>query len=382
VATTKRDYYEVLGIAKTASIDDIKSAYRKLAKEYHPDMNPNDRKAAEEKFKELSEAYEVLSDAKKRQVYDQYGHEAANQNFGPGGFDFRRDFTHTSDLRDIFGDIFGGGFGESEGGNLIDMLFGGTGRARGRRGPARGRDIHIRLRLTLEEIALGTEKELRFSRFEKCDTCNGRGGKDVTTCPQCRGKGQVQTVTRSVFGQMVQVTACPRCEGSGQSVKDVCTICDGEGRVRRERVMKVRIPAGVSSENFMPIHDEGHWSPGGNGDVRLEFEEKEHPLFARAGDDIIVELPMTPAAAALGLELEVPTLEGRKKIKIPAGIQHGHVIRIRNGGIKHLDGGRGDELIRVVIQVPERLSSREKDLYKELLKVQSEPPPEPRRVRE
>jgi len=379
MTATQRDYYEVLGVPRTASVDEIKSAYRKLAKEYHPDMNPNDRKAAEEKFKELSEAYEVLSDAKKRQVYDQYGHEAANRNFGPGGFDFRRDFTHTSDLRDIFGDIFSGGSGESEGGGLFDIMFGG-GRGRGRGGPSRGRDIHIRLRLSLEEIALGTEKELRFSRFEKCATCNGLGGKDVMTCSQCRGQGQIQTVARSVFGQMVQVTACPRCRGSGQVVKDACSTCSGEGRVRRERVLKARIPAGVSAENFMPIHDEGHWGPGGSGDVRLEFEEKEDALFTRHGDDIVIELPLHPALAALGTEFDVPTLEGSKKVKIPAGIQHGQVIRIRNAGIKHLDGGRGDELIRVVIQIPDRLSNREKELYRELVKAQSGAQPAPKKA--
>jgi molecular chaperone DnaJ len=380
MAATKRDYYDVLGVSKTASVDEIKSAYRKLAKEYHPDMNPNDRKAAEEKFKELSEAYEVLSDAKKRQVYDQYGHEAANRNFGPGGFDFRRDFTHTSDLRDIFGDIFAGAGGEPEGGGLFDLLFGGGG-GRGRGGPSRGRDIHIRLRLSLNEIALGTEKELRFSRFERCTTCNGRGGKDVMTCTQCRGHGQVQTVARSVFGQMVQVTTCPRCHGSGQVVKVVCPTCSGEGRVRRERVLKARIPAGVSAENFMPIHDEGHWGPGGSGDVRLEFEEKEDALFTRVGDDIIIELPLTPALAALGTELDVPTLEGSKKVRIPAGIQHGQVVRLRNAGIKHLDGGRGDELVRVVIRVPDRLSNREKELYRELAKAQGDAQPEPRKAR-
>jgi molecular chaperone DnaJ len=379
MAAAKRDYYEVLGLARTATVDEIKTAYRKLAKEYHPDMNPNDRKAAEEKFKELSEAYEVLSDPKKRQVYDQYGSEAANQNFGPGGFDFRRDFTHTADLNDIFGDVFAGGSGE--GVNLIDLLFGGTGRGRSRGGQALGRNIHIRLRLSLEEIALGLEKELKFSRFEKCETCNGKGGANVLTCPQCRGQGQVQTTTRSVFGQMVQVTPCPRCHGGGKVVKDVCLTCNGEGRVRRERVLKVRIPAGVSGENFMPIHDEGHWGPGGSGDVQLEFEEKEHPLFTRHGDDIVLELPVLPAVAALGGEVDVPTLEGARRVKIPAGIQHGQAIRIRNGGIKHLDGGRGDELIRIIIRVPERLSNREKELYRELQKAQSEPTPEPRKAR-
>lgn len=371
MAATKRDYYEVLGVKRDAGIDDIKIVYRRLAKQYHPDMNPGNRKEAEEKFKELSEAYEILSDPRKRQVYDQYGHEAAQRNFGPGGFDFRRDFTHVNDLRDIFGDLFqGGGF---EGGSLFDLLFDGSGRGPTRERTGRGHDIHIRLRLTLEEIADGAEKELKFSRFEKCEACHGKGGRELTTCPQCRGRGEVQTVTRSFFGQVVQVTTCPRCRGSGQIVKDVCPVCEGAGRVRRERVLKVRIPAGVSSENYLPIHDEGHWGPAGPGDVRLEFEEKEHPLFSRRGDDVAFELPISPAAATIGQELEVPTLNGKRKIKIPAGVQHGEVIRIRSAGIKHIDGGgRGDELIRIAIAISEKPSAREKELYKELLRAQGD----------
>ncbi|MEO0108305.1 MAG: DnaJ domain-containing protein, partial [candidate division WOR-3 bacterium] len=236
---TKRDYYEVLGVSRNASPEEIKSAYRRLAKEYHPDMNPGNRKEAEEKFKELSEAYEVLSDATKRSLYDQYGHEAANRNFGPGGFDFRRDFTHVNDLRDIFGDLLGG-FADIGGGSIFDSLFG-TPKSSPRT-DSRGRDIRIRLRLPLEEIALGTEKELRFSRFERCADCRGRGGKDIATCTQCAGRGEVQRVSRSVFGQMVQITVCPRCRGSGQAVKDICSTCQGQGRVRKERTLKVRIP--------------------------------------------------------------------------------------------------------------------------------------------
>lgn len=374
----RRDYYEVLGVSRNATEDEIRAAYRRLAKEYHPDMNPKDRKAAEEKFKELSEAYEVLSDPKKRELYDQFGHEAASQNFGPGGFDFRRHFTHVNDLRDIFGDIFGG-LGDT--GSIFDTLFGGA-QVRREAYDNRGGDIRIRLRLDLTEIALGTEKELKFSRMEKCGACNGRGGKDVTTCPQCRGQGQVRTMSRSFFGSVIQVTTCPRCRGQGQVVRDTCPTCQGEGRVRRERTLKVRIPAGVGNENYMPLHNEGHWGPGGAGDVRLEFEEKEHPLFTRRGNDIICELPITPAMAALGSEVEIPTLEGRKRIKIPAGIQHGEYIRLRNGGIKHLDGGRGDQLVRIVIAIPETLNEREKELYRALLREQSGKTIKPRKIQQ
>jgi len=379
MATTKRDYYEVLGVKRDAGLDEIKTAYRRLAKQYHPDMNPGNRKESEERFKELSEAYEVLSDTRKRQVYDQYGHEAASQNFGPGGFNFGRDFTHVDDLRDIFGGVFGGSFGDFTGEGLMDMIFGGrTGRRR--TGRARGHDIRIQLRLTLEEIANGTEKELRFARYEKCETCNGKGGKDLVTCPDCRGQGQVQSVARTIFGQMMQVSACPRCGGAGRTVKEPCPTCQGAGRVRRDRVLKVRVPSGVSQDTALPLHGEGHWGPSGSGDVRLEFEEKPHELFTRVEDNVVFELPITPAQAALGAELEVPVLGGRRTIKIPAGIQHGQAIRVRGAGVKGLDGNRGDLLIRVAIVVPDRLSSRERELYRELQRNPGEPPPGPRKV--
>jgi molecular chaperone DnaJ len=372
MAATKRDYYEVLGVPKTAGVDEIKSAYRKLAKEYHPDMNPNDRKAAEEKFKELSEAYEVLSDPKKRQVYDSYGHEGVDQRYYPGGFDPRRDFTHYEDLGDVttlIRRIFPSFFGGDDAFDMDDQR------------PRVGGNITIRLSLSLEEIALGSEKELSYSRFERCSTCNGVGGKNAVTCPQCQGLGEVRAVSGRGFIQMVRTMPCPHCHGSGKVIKDVCPTCQGEGRVRHKRILKMRVPAGVSSEVSIPIHNEGHWGPGGWGDVRLEFEEKEHELFTRHGDDIVIELPLTPALAALGTELDLPTLEGSKRVKIPSGIQHGQVIRIRNAGIKHLDGGRGDELIRIVIRVPERLSNREKELYRELQRVQGETEPSPRKVR-
>ena len=330
-ATAKRDYYEVLGVSRTASPDEIKTAYRRLAKEYHPDMNPTNRKEAEEKFKELSKAYEVLADPQKRRVYDQYGHEAANQNFGPRGFDMN-DFAreHQGDLHDIFGDLFSGGVsGDGEPGSLFDLMFGGGQRTRRQERTGRGGDIRIRARLSLEEIAEGVEKELTFTRYEKCDTCGGKGGKGVSTCPQCRGSGQVQTISRSVFGQMVQITSCPRCHGTGQLVKEVCPTCHGEARVRHERTLRVRIPCGVAEDRYMTIPGEGHWGPAGKGDVRLEFEEKEHPLFRRQEDNLIVELVISPAHAALGAEVDIPMLKGTHRLKIPAGIQNGNVVRVR-----------------------------------------------------
>jgi molecular chaperone DnaJ len=381
MAATKRDYYEVLGITRNATEEQIKQAYRKLAKQFHPDMNPDNRKEAEEKFKELSEAYEVLLDKDKRQLYDQYGHEGVSRKFGPGGFDPRRDFTHAEDLRNIFGDLLEG-FGDFGFGiNLGDVLFGFGGRESQIRKATRGRDIHVRLRLDLEEIAEGTTKEINISRFEKCAECQGKGGKGTQTCSVCKGQGQTRRVSRDAFRQFIQVVStCPNCGGQGEMVKDLCQNCKGEGRVRVERKIKVRIPAGVQSGNYLPLHGEGHYGPAGRGDVLIEVEEKEHPLFTRQNDDIVVEVPISITTAALGGEIEVPTLNGKKALKINSGTQPNSVFRIRGAGIKHLDGGRGDELIRVTVHIPEKLSSREKELLKELAKNQTESVPPPRKI--
>jgi molecular chaperone DnaJ len=373
---TKRDYYDVLGVPRTAGEADIKAAYRRLAKEYHPDRNPENRAEAEEKFKELSEAYEVLVDAGKRRTYDAYGHEGVSRQFGPGGFDFGRDFTHSEDLNDIFGDILRG-FGGSGGGGIFDLLFGGApGRSHQR---ARGGDIRIRLPLTLEEIANSVTREVTFSRFEACPECAGRGGKEFEQCPTCHGQGQVRHRANSLFGQFVQVGACPDCDGRGERVKERCRDCGGTGRQRKPRTLKVRIPAGVSNGNYLPLHNEGHHGPGGCGDVIVEIVEKEHPLFLRRGDDVIVELPVSYPDAALGVKLKVPTLGGEKEIEIPAGTQPGALIRLRGAGVKHLDGGTGDQFVRVVIDVPKRVSREEKSLLKKLSEARGEPPAGPRR---
>ncbi|MEO0079835.1 MAG: molecular chaperone DnaJ [candidate division WOR-3 bacterium] len=375
--TTKRDYYEVLGVSRNATQDEIKSAYRRLAKEYHPDRNPDNRAEAEEKFKELSEAYEVLADENKRRLYDTYGHEGVSRHFGPGGFDFRRDFTHVDDLSDIFGDLlrgFGGGVGP---GGLFDLLFGDA-RVRSRVAE-RGGDIRIRLRLTLEEVASGTTKEITFSRYEACPDCSGRGGTGTAVCPVCRGAGQVQRRSSSIFGQFVQVSTCPECRGRGERVRDVCRRCEGSGRIRHQRTLKVRIPAGVSTGVRLPLHGEGHYGPAGNGDVVIEIEEKEHPLFLRQGDDIVVEVPVGIATAVLGGKVKVPTLAGEREIDLPAGTQSGTVFRLRGAGVKRLDGGVGDELVRIVVHIPKRLSREERELYRQLKEKALEPIPEPRR---
>ena len=372
---TKRDYYEVLGLSRTATQDEIKSAYRRLAKEYHPDRNPDSKTEAEEKFKELSEAYEVLANGDKRQLYDRHGHAGVSSQFGPGGFNFRRDFTHTDDISDLFGDLLRG-FGGGSGG-VFDLLFGG-GRSR-RRQARRGGDIRIRMRLSLEEIADGVTKEIAFSRYEACSVCKGKGGTDEETCPTCGGRGQVQQQTNSVFGRFVQVAVCPTCGGSGRRVKNPCGSCKGEGRVRHKRKLKVRIPAGVSDGNYIPLHNEGNYGPGGKGDVLVEINQKDHPLFVRHGDDLAVEVPIALATAVLGGRIEVPTLKGDKRIDIKAGTRMGSIVKIRGAGIGHLDGGRGDELVRVVLHVPAHLSREEKELWKKLAQVHAEDIPSPRR---
>ena len=372
---TKRDYYDVLGVPRSANPDEIKSAYRKLAKQHHPDQNPGNRSESEERFKELSEAYEVLIDRSKRRLYDQYGHEGVSRQFGPGGFDFSRDFTHVDDITDIFGDIirgFGGGFAS---GGLFDFLFGGRGQQR----TQRGGDIRIRMKLTLEEIAQGLLKEVSFSRFEACKECNGEGGTNWETCPTCRGQGRIQRQTNSVFGRLMQVSACPACGGQGRRAKDVCKACGGEGRVRRQRTLKVRIPAGVSSGNYIPLHGEGHYGKGGGGDVLVEIEEKEHPLFLRRGDDIVIDVPVSIAQAVLGGKVVVPTLSGEKRVDLPAGTAPGTILRVRGAGIKRLDGGQGDELVRVKLHVPAKLSSEEKKLWKKLAEIKSGEIPPPHR---
>lgn len=372
---TKRDYYEVLGVSRNASQEEIKAAYRRLAKQYHPDRNPENRKEAEEKFKELSEAYEVLADPEKRRLYDTYGHEGVSAQFGPGGFDFGRHFTHTEDLEDIFGDLLRGFSGS---GSIFDLLFGSES-PRTVRQRSRGKDIVIRMRLSLEEIAQGVTKEVTFSRFERCDGCGGAGGTGRVVCGTCRGQGQVRRQTSSFFGQFVQISTCPDCGGSGERVKTVCAKCSGEGRIRRNRTLKVKIPSGVTPDTPLVLRGEGHWGPGGAGDVIIEIEEKEHPYFLRQGDDLVVELPITIPVAVLGGRVSVPTLNGRREVEIPPGTAPGTLLRLRGEGIRRMGGSSGDLIIRISVHIPKNLSARERQLYRQLAEIASEPAPEPRK---
>jgi len=356
----KRDYYQTLGVERNASQDEIKKAYRKLALQYHPDRNPGN-KDAEEKFKEAAEAYEALSDPQKRQRYDQFGHE------GMRGTDFRP-FTDVNDIFSTFGDIFGGGFG----GSIFDEMFGTQTRQRRGSAASPGSDLKIRLKLTLEEISTGVEKKIKIKKWKSCETCGGSGARSthgLTTCPVCKGTGELRQVSRSVFGQFVNITTCQNCGGEGKVIKEPCTTCHGEGRVQGESTIKVSIPAGVSEGNYIPLRGEGNVGRRGGpgGDIIVAIEEDPHQVFTRNGDDVILDLLVSYPEAVLGADIEVPTLTGRAKLRVDAGTQSGKVLRMRDKGIPHLNGyGRGDQLVRVNVWIPTSVNSSERDLLGQL----------------
>lgn len=345
----------------------IKKAYRKLAMEWHPDRNA-DKPDAEARFKEISEAYAVLSDPDKRARYDQFGHAGAGAGgFGGAGMDI--------DPFEIFRSFMGGfGFGD---------IFGGQGGGGGGRGPRtyRGKDLQLKMPLTLEEIAEGVKKKIRVQRFEACEVCSGSGakeGSEPVTCSTCKGAGEVQQVTRSFLGQVVNITACPDCRGRGKIIEETCDHCRGEGRVRNHATLEIEVPAGVRDNNYMTLNGEGHAGPwnGPSGDLAVVFEEKEHELFERHEDDILYSMSISVPEAVLGAEVDVPTLQGPLALEVPAGVQSGKVLRMRGKGIPHLNNhGKGDQLVQIRVYIPEKLGSDAKELFQKLREVDGVNPP-------
>lgn len=357
---SKRDFYEILGVAKSADADEIKKAYRKMALKYHPDKNPGD-KAAEDKFKEAAEAYEVLSNPEKRKRYDQFGHQGVGGASGGGGYGgggFSMD-----DIFSQFGDIFGGAFGGGGGG------FGGS---RSGRRVTKGSNLRIKVKMTLDEIANGAEKKIKVNKFVSCKSCNGSGAKSSTgikTCNTCRGTGHVTKVTSTFLGQMQTTAVCPSCHGEGQTVTDKCGSCHGDGIVRDEDTMSLNIPAGVEDGMQLSVNGKGNAAPRGgiNGDLIVVIEEVEHPDLKRDGVNLYYDAYINFADAALGAQIEVPLIDGRAKLKIEEGTQSGKILRLRGKGLPELNGyHKGDLLVCVNVFTPNKLSKEEKALMEKL----------------
>jgi molecular chaperone DnaJ len=365
---TKRDYYEILGVNKTASSDEIKSAYRKLAMQYHPDRNK--ATDAEEKFKEISEAYAVLSDQNKRQQYDQFGHAGIDMRYS------QEDIFRGVDFEDILRDFGIGGFGGfGRGGSIFDVFFGG---GRGREGPRRGSDILYELAIEFNEAATGKKIELEVPRTETCEVCHGSGAKPGTspkTCPTCHGSGQVNRTQNTPFGRFMTTSACGTCRGNGQIIDSPCMTCHGSGKVQKRRKIEVKIPPGVETGSRLRVPGEGEAGEKGgpSGDLYVEIYVKPHSMFTRKDNNILMEVTISFTQAALGDEILVPTLDGQARMKIPPGTQNGHIFRLRGKGFPSLHiSGKGDQLVKIKVDVPTKLNDKQKQLLREFAEISGE----------
>ncbi len=353
----KRDYYEALGIAKSASDDEIKKAYRKLAKKYHPDLNPNDKKA-EESFKEVSEAYEILSDSQKRSRYDQFGHAGVDPNYGTGG-GFNGGFGGV-DLGDLFGDLFGGGFGG----------FGGSRRSANPNAPRRGADVRISLVLSFMEAAHGCKKTVNVTKQETCSSCSGSGaaaGTTPETCSDCRGTGNVTVQQRTPFGVMQSSQPCQRCAGKGKIIKTPCSKCHGGGKISAKKTVEINVPAGIDDDQSLRISNMGDagTNNGPSGDLIVIITVRPDTLFERDGYDVHVKMPLTYSQVVLGADVIVPTIDGKVEYKVPEGTQSGSVFRLRGKGIQYVNGrGRGDQYVNVFLETPRKLNKTQREALK------------------
>lgn len=359
----KRDYYEVLGVEKGATDDEIKKAYRKLAKKYHPDMNPGD-KEAEQKFKEANEAYEVLSDSQKRSRYDAYGHAGVDPSYGAGGGGGYAGFDGGfGDISDIFESFFGG--------------MGGMGGGARRRGPQPGSDIQMSMAISFEEAAFGVTRQVDVPKIDQCDACGGSGAERGTTaekCPTCNGTGQVRVSQRTAFGSFSTARPCTNCGGTGKIIKSPCKQCGGKGKVRRTRKVDVHIPAGIDDGQTVYLRGQGNAGDQGApaGDLLVTVTVRPHPIFERQGSDVYCEIPITFTQAALGAEIEVPTLYGKVSYTVPEGTQTGTMFRLRDKGMPRVQGsGKGSQFVTVTVEVPKKLNNRQKELLRELESLES-----------
>ena len=364
MAEQKRDYYEVLGVSRGASEDEIKKAYKKMARKYHPDLNPGD-KTAEEKFKEVNEAYEVLSDADKKARYDQYGHAGVDPNFGAGGFgggfDGSFDF---GDLGDIFGSFFGGGFG--------------GGRRTNPNAPQRGESIRMSIAISFEEAAFGCEKAVTVERYETCDTCHGNGcapGTSPEVCPDCHGTGTVQVRRQTPMGVFATSSPCPKCGGKGRIIHQPCKDCRGSGMVRKKKTIQASIPAGIDNGQTISIRGQGNAGKNGGpaGDLLITITVRPHEMFRREGTSVLCEAPITFTQAVLGAELEIPTIDGKVKYTLPEGTQSGTTFRLKGKGIPSINGrGRGDQYVTVYLETPKHLNKEQKEALKNFAETMGE----------
>ena len=364
MAEQKRDYYEVLGVSRGASEDEIKKAYKKMARKYHPDLNPGD-KTAEEKFKEVNEAYEVLSDADKKARYDQYGHAGVDPNFGAGGFGggFDGSFDFGA-LGDIFGSFFGGGFG--------------GGRRTNPNAPQRGESIRMSIAISFEEAAFGCEKAVTVERYETCDTCHGNGcapGTSPEVCPDCHGTGTVQVRRQTPMGVFATSSPCPKCGGKGRIIHQPCKDCRGSGMVRKKKTIQASIPAGIDNGQTISIRGQGNAGKNGGpaGDLLITITVRPHELFRREGTSVLCEAPITFTQAVLGAELEIPTIDGKVKYTLPEGTQSGTTFRLKGKGIPSINGrGRGDQYVTVYIETPKNLNKEQKEALKKFAETMGE----------